>query len=205
MKDGSIAAEAEAAEAAVNRARAEGTASTLIDAAQAAAAGIENLGIGPASTASGEEREALVAMKRFLFNAAADCWPGWEPGPPSVGAAELRAARELATRSRRLVRELGLGPIEEGNADWLVGAFDLALRFFDAALAEFTRAATMYERGSDPALALLARGYCAIALEAAGRPAAPGLPSVLEELGAGAFAEGAAFSDQLKTARKAFV
>jgi hypothetical protein len=195
-------------EEAVNRVRATGRPSDLIPAAARAAAAIRDLVPEPASTTSGEEREALVGLKRLLFNAAADCWPGWEVDSASVTHAELVAARDLAVQSAQLVEQLDLGPVQGGNAQWLIGAFELALGSFDAALVSFAQAEAMFERGGASGLMLLARGYIAIALESAGQPggdATPDLPAILESIAAGNFPDGAALSDQLKTAHKVFV
>ncbi|HEY2398912.1 MAG TPA: hypothetical protein VGI23_01090, partial [Steroidobacteraceae bacterium] len=46
----------------------------LLAGAEAAADAIERR-VGEGS--SDLDREALIAVKRFTYNAAADCWPGW--------------------------------------------------------------------------------------------------------------------------------
>jgi hypothetical protein len=39
------------------------------------------------------ERQALTAVRRFTFNAAADCWPGWRAGAFEDGAEWIEQLR----------------------------------------------------------------------------------------------------------------
>src|SRR5690348_14346607 len=113
-----------ALQAQVKELRRAGDAHALLAAARAAADEIEQRAGGCRDAA---ERQALLAVKRFSYNAAADCWPGWSAPAKAFTQGELLAARELAERSARLVTKLGLGPVQEGTGIWLCGAFDLAL------------------------------------------------------------------------------
>jgi hypothetical protein len=194
-------------EQAVDQVRKGGRPSDIIASAGRAADTIQGRVDAPSSETSGEEREALIAVKRFLFNAAADCWPGWSADSTRGSDAELEAAMELARRSADLVDRLGLGLLEEGTALWLIGAFELALRRFDGALASFSRAEALYEQAGASGLALLVRGYAAITCEAAGRSPPPGASTLAETLAAIAarnLEDGEEFSDQLVTARRIF-
>jgi hypothetical protein len=194
-------------EQAVNQVRKDGRSSEIISAAAQAADAIQSRLSEPRSEIAGEEREALIAVKRFLFNAAADCWPGWSLESARGSDEELEAALSLARRSADLVDRLALGPMEEGTAQWLIGAFELALRQTDAALDHFSRAQALYERAAAPGLALLARGYGAIAHEAAGRAPSEGTSSLAETLAEFAsrdLEDGKELSEQLVTARRIF-
>jgi hypothetical protein len=193
-------------EQAVNQVRKGGRCSEIISAAERAADAIQSRVSEARSEIAGEEREALIAVKRFLFNAAADCWPGWSVDSAKGSDAELEAALSLACRSANLVDRLALGPLEEGTAQWLIGAFELALRRTDAALASFLRAQALYERAVAPGLALLARGYGAIGHEAAGRtpPEGAGLAETLAAIASLDLEHGNEFSDQLRTAHRIF-
>lgn len=187
---------------------------TIIAAATAAAdaieAAVEKAGVIKTSGAAPEaERAALLAAQRLLYNAAADCWPGWDDaaGRPSRTSEDLRGGVALARRSQGLVQRLDLGPVREGTAQWMVGAYHLALGEIDAALAAFALAVASYESAAAFGPAWLARGYIAIALEVAGRrgdESAAGLDEVLAALHADFFDDAAAFRNQLIVARRVF-
>jgi hypothetical protein len=153
-----------------------------------------------------DEREALKIIQRLTFNAAADCWPGWSVSDKPVDADHLAAARELAERSVRLVRDLEFGPIREGTGTWLVGAFDLALgRLHDAAVG-FRDARAHYVAASAPGLVLLTDGYAAIVRQREGRRPADGesLDHICARIAAGGFKDGDAWIAQLRTAQEVF-
>lgn len=192
----------------VNDARKRGRISEIILAAGNAADAVEHRVPDSQLEISGEEREALIAVKRFLYNAAADCWPGWSVDSPKGSDAELEAALLLARRSTNLVVRLGLGPMQEGTGKWLVGTFELALGRRENALDLFAQAEALYEGAGKPGLMLLARGYTAITREACGRAPAEGLGSLAEVLAAlasSSLERAKFFSEQLVTARRVFV
>jgi len=143
------------------------------------------------------DRQALLAVKRFTYNVAADCWPGWSvpAAPPDPGV--LAAGMDLARRSLGLVRKLGLGAIQEGTGIWLVGAFELALGRSAEACATFA-AAREQLAGQAPGLVLLTEGYIEIA-RGGGE-----LEAVCAKIAAGGFEDGAEFVQQLRTASQVF-
>jgi len=151
--------------------------------------------VGVGSTEA--DRQALLAVKRFTYNVAADCWPGWTVPdlPPDPGI--LAAGRDLARRSLGLVRKLGLGSIQKGTGIWLVGAFELALGRNAEAAATFADAREHYLAGGAPGLVLLTEGYIAIA-HGGGE-----LEAVCGKIAAGGFENGAEFVQQLRTALRA--
>jgi hypothetical protein len=154
-----------------------------------------------------DRRAALTAARRLLFNAAADCWPGWAIDSPRGHEADLLGALDLARRSRHLVEQLVLGATQQGTAIWLEGAFELALGRIDDALMSFGHAERCYREVPAPAQVLLMQGYVAITLEAgARRPPddTKALDRILETLAAGQFEDGKAFRDQLLVARRIF-
>src|SRR5215831_4028273 len=92
-------------EANVKELRRKGNHAELLAATRAAADEIEARAAGNEAN----EREALTRVRRFTYNAAADCWPGWgEPGTPR-DAPSLRSALTIAQRSVELGARLGLG------------------------------------------------------------------------------------------------
>jgi hypothetical protein len=124
----------------VAEARRAGDCSALLSTAEAAATEIEGR-VGEGRSAA--EREALIAVRRFGFNAAADCWPGWNVPETPPDARILLRALQLAKRSAALVTELSLGGVQEGTGTWLLGAFELALGRHEEAYARFaSRAST---------------------------------------------------------------
>ena len=120
--------------------RRSGTQAEIVAAAKEADGAIQARIGSAADGLSEDHRAALLASKRLLFNAAADCWPGWAIGSPRGSKADLLGALDLARRSRQRVEQLALGAMQEGTAIWLEGAFELALGRPDAALASFGQA-----------------------------------------------------------------
>ncbi len=190
----------------LNRARKAERGAQLIESANDAAEAIRARVPGPSQDLSDEERAALIAVKRMLFNAAADIWPGWSVDDHRTSREELDDALDLARQSADLVEVLNLGKCQQGTAAWLVGAFELALGQIQDSLTSFSRAERLYADADEPALVLLARGYSAIACEAGGSMpgCTPSLSEILEQLSAGNFREGKAFCEQLRTAHTIF-
>ena len=153
------------------------------------------------------QRQALIAVRRFTFNAAADCWPGWSVPVKPPDTRNLLAALELAQRSAQLVKKLGLGPLQEGTGTWLCGAFDLALGRHTEASSAFAVARQRFVAAEAPGLVLLMEGYIAIVRQIAG----PQIPAAGEDLqqisarsAAGGFEDGAEWIEQLRTALSVF-
>lgn len=185
----------------VNASRLHGDLVALLGTAEAAAEEIERR-VG--AYQSDDARAELTAVKRFTFNAAADCWPGWSIPKARPNTQVLNRALEMARRSLGLVRKLGLGPIQEGTGIWLVGAFELALGRYLDAHSTFAIARTLYVEAPAPGLALLAEGYMAIACQLAGDQApasADDLDGICAKILTGGFEEGADWVEQLHTAR----
>jgi len=180
----------------------------LLAAAEAAADEIEGR-VGEYWNDAGNDagREALLAVKRFTFNASADCWPGWSVPDKAPNREVLVRALELAKRSTGLVKKLGLGRVQEGTGVWLSGAHELALGRHTDAHSAFTLARQHYIAAQAPGLALLTQGYIAIVCQIAPDqvPAcAEDLDQVCARISAGGFDDGAEWIEQLRTARKAF-
>ncbi len=108
----------------IDQLRRAGDPESLLAGASAAADEIENR-VG--EHCDDEARQALTAVKRFTYNAAADCWPGWSAASTPPDTRILLLALELAQPSAMLVKKLALGSLQEATATWLCGAFDLAL------------------------------------------------------------------------------
>jgi hypothetical protein len=170
-----------------------GDLAALLAAAEAAADAIERR-VGEGSTDL--EREALIAVKRFTYNAAADCWPGWSETAAAPDPQILAAGLKLAQRSHGLVVKLGLGPIQEGTGTWLVGAFELALSRYEAAREAFAHARESYIAAKAPGLVLLTEGYLAIVHG--------DVEAVCARIAVGGFEDGPEWIEQLRTAAKVF-
>jgi hypothetical protein len=185
--------------------RKEGDLAALLTAARDAADEVER-SIGDANW-NEEQRDALMAVQRWTYNAAADCWPGWsipsEPPDPHM----LVAARELAQRSADIVERLGVGRQRQGTGIWLCGAFDLALGRYEDASRQFAVAHEHYVAADAPSGALLMEGYLAIVqqISEGGSPEeGSALDQVCARISAGEFKDGAALVAQLRTALAAF-
>jgi hypothetical protein len=127
--------------------RKEGDLAALLAAARQAADEVERR-IGEVN--GSEEQRELMAVQRWTYNAAADCWPGWslpsEPSDPRL----LVAARELAQRSSDIVGRLNVGQQRQGTGIWLCGAFDLALGKYEDASRQFAVAHEYYVAADAP-------------------------------------------------------
>ncbi|MGB6356933.1 MAG: hypothetical protein WBF21_23385 [Steroidobacteraceae bacterium] len=176
----------------------------LLDTAEAAGEEIE---FRAAPGRGDVEREALMAVKRFTYNAAADCWPGWSIADTSPDPLVLARALQLAKRSAGLVSRLSLGPLQEGTGSWLCGAFKLALGRHQEAYDAFILAREHYIAANAPGLTMLTEGYIALLCQMAG-PRVPvwreDLDQVCARIAAGGFEDGVEWIDQLRTARSVF-
>src|SRR6201996_7117721 len=180
--------------------RRQGDLAALLAAVRNAADEVERR-IGDASW-NGEQRDALMAVQRWTYNAAADCWPGWsipsEPADPRL----LAAARELAQRSSDIVERLDAVRQRQGTGIWLVGAFDFALGRYEDASRRFNVAREHYLAADAPSGALLMEGYSAI-VQQIGHADSPrdgaALDQVCARISAGGFKDGAALVAQLRT------
>lgn len=190
-----------------NQARKARQIAQLIDSAKEAAETIRARVPGSSQDLSDEERAALLAVKRMLYNAAADVWPGWTVDDNPRSREELADALDLARQSADLVELLNLGKCQEGTAAWLLGASELALGQIEDSLASFSRAERLYADAAEPAKVLLARGYSAIAREAGDLMpgCTPNLSEVLEQISVSNFSDGKAFCEQLRTAHTIFI
>jgi len=188
----------------VNEVRRGGSPGEIIAAANAAADAIEQRVGEPMND---QRRAARIAVKRFTFNAAADCWPGWSAAGPVIDTETLLAALQLAQRSAALVELLALGSIQEGTAIWMSGAFELALGRLTDASAAFARARQCYVAADAPGLVLLTDGYLAIVQRlapGAGEAERENFEQVCTRIAAGGFEDGPAWIEQLQTAYKVF-
>ena len=188
----------------VKELRRAGDLAVLLAAANAAADEIEQR-VG--ERLDDAERQALTAVRRFTFNAAADCWPGWSVPDKPPEKRNLPVALALAQRSARLTEKLGLGPLQEGTGIWLCGAFDLALGKHAEASSAFGVARQHYVAAKAPGLVLLMEGYIAIVRQITGDqiPAdGEDLQQITARIEAGAFEDGAEWIAQLRTALKVF-
>ena len=185
--------------------RKEGDLAAQLTAARDAADEIERR-IGDAK-ANEERRDALMAVQRWTYNAAADCWPGWSIPSESPDPRMLTAARELAQHSLDIVERLDVGRQRQGTGIWLCGAFDLALSRYSDASRAFAIAHEHYVAADVPSGALLMEGYLAIVREISGGGSSgerSALDQVCARILAGEFKDGAALVAQLRTALAAF-
>ncbi|MCP4383957.1 MAG: hypothetical protein GY798_21540 [Hyphomicrobiales bacterium] len=140
--------------------------------------------------------------KVIAFNAAANSWPGWGDEGVRIDESHLSEAGELASICQGLVYDLDLGPDQTGNAHWLVGAIHMASGRYGEAIASFNRARDAFQTADNPASALMAAGYGALARKRADDPdwSPDEYEGILRQLRQDGTADGAAFAVQLVTA-----
>jgi hypothetical protein len=153
-----------------------------------------------------KRRELLRLARSIGFNAAANCWPGWDDPGVRIEPSHVIRGLDIAQHSEALAQELDLPPRNLGGAIWLTGALHLANGERQTARTSFERAERTFL--TDPELAayaLMARGYVALAdaMEPLGRDAAGArLESTFELLRADGSKDAAFFIDQLATAKR---
>jgi hypothetical protein len=188
----------------VNELRRAGDPGALLAGARAAADEIEGRVEEPWDVSG---REAMTVVRRFTFNAAADCWPGWAAADKPPDPRNLRLAQELALRSAQIVEKLRLAAVQEGTGIWLCGAFDLALGQYAEASSAFAVARARFVTAGTPGLILLTEGYSAIVRQISGVPTqadSRSLDQVLSDIDSGGFEDGPEWIAQLQTALQVF-
>ncbi|MDP9044987.1 MAG: hypothetical protein M3O01_09295 [Pseudomonadota bacterium] len=155
---------------------------------------------------SAAARELGRLAKELTYNAANNCWPGWDEEGVEIDAEHLRRADVLARASERLVQDLDLDHRQAGNAAWLVGALALARDERDAARHEFELAAAAFAKGGDTAYELMARAYSALVadLQSSGRSRRESLGAAVQALRDEGSGDATFFADQLGTAQRLF-
>jgi hypothetical protein len=155
-----------------------------------------------AAEAAADAKAALnlrSAAKTLAFNAAANCWPGWDDPGVTLTSEHLAAGLALARTCLGLVDELGLGAMQEANAHWLVAALRLAAGEAQAAQAEFEAAEAAFGSAGDGPATLMARGYRALA----GAGGDEALAAALGRLTLDGSKDALFYRDQLLTAQRA--
>jgi hypothetical protein len=146
--------------------------------------------------------------RAITFNAAANCWPGWDDEGVTIEDWHIAAGLSLAGLCLMLSRDLGLGAKAEGTAQWLVGALELALGDVASARATFAEAEQSNAAlGDEAPQRLMAQGYHALADKCAApdsHECARALQQALERLRAAGPEHGQFFADQIETAQRVF-
>lgn len=150
------------------------------------------------------EPEIATALKRraraICFNAAANCWPGWDDEGVTIDDGHVAAGRGLAGLCLGLAEELGLGPEAQGTSHWLVGALELALGDVEAARSAFAEAEQCYASlGDDAPQTVMARGYDALAAKDGAA-----LNEAMERLHALGTDDAQFFAEQIRKAEQVF-
>jgi len=151
--------------------------------------------------------EVAASLKRraraMSFNAAANCWPGWGDQGVTIEDGHVAAGLALAGMCRSLGQDLDLGPKEQGTANWLVGALELALGRIAAARAAFDDAQGSYAAlGEEAPQTLMVQAYDALAATYGGEDNGQALNQALERLRALGTKDGDFFADQVEKARQ---
>jgi hypothetical protein len=164
--------------------------------------------LGQASLQSDPEVAANLKRRAHAmsFNAAANCWPGWDDEGVTIEDAEVKAARSLAGTCLALAHDLDLGPKGLGTAHWVIGALELALGRFSAARAAFQDAQRSYAAlGEEAPQKLMAQGYDALAAKlgnVSSDECSAALKEALERLHSLGTEGGQFFADQIARAER---
>jgi hypothetical protein len=150
------------------------------------------------------------ALAGSYYNLASFAWPGWDEAGIVIGPEELAAGRDAALRCLDLRRNPAHAAVPFGYtpamAHWMVGAYHLAAREWDAARAEFGEARRLNREAG--AVDVLEAGYLALcdALERPDDPSASAaFAAVITQLEARDEDEDAAcYRQQLLSARRVF-
>ena len=137
----------------------------------------------------------------LAYNAASFCWIGWDEPGIKISDPEERIGREMALQHQQLVQELSLEDIKQARAYWIVGAYDLTARNWDAARNAFENSASLAKNAINDAEELLARAFATLASKLA-RPEderfALELDTIVSRLGE--LEGGEALAQQVRTA-----
>ncbi len=148
------------------------------------------------------------AAKTMAYHLAVNTWPGWNDEHVKLTASDMAAGFDSARLNLRLATELGRNDETLGNAHWLLGAHHLAAERHQAALDEFSTAATKFRLAKKPAHVAMANGYAGIVhltqqpTREDGRLQLDKAVAALDALNSD---EARSFLDQLETAAKVFV
>jgi hypothetical protein len=135
--------------------------------------------------------------KAIAYNLGSCCWPGWAEAGIDIGKKECAFGHDAAKCNLRLAIELKRPAKAMGNAYWLVGAYELANRDFDAATKTFDAA---HENFADErAMALMSAGYRELANHLQSNANASRLEEHKTALIAEGSDDGKAFAQQLTT------
>ncbi|WP_144995028.1 hypothetical protein [Polystyrenella longa] len=100
--------------------------------------------------------------KTIAYNLGANTWPGWDEPGIEIDAFVLQAGYHAASLNRRLAKELNRGEEVLANAEWLVGAHQLASKAYASAEVSFQNTANLFRQVNKLDAALMAEGYVAI-------------------------------------------
>ena len=134
-------------------------------------AGIQ-AGLTLAHTTPEHAYELRSKAKACAFDVGSFTWPGWDEAGITLLASHYAIGRDAAHVNLRLAQSLEKGAIPVGRAHWLVGAFHMVDREWDAAKAEFSRAEASVRETDGENEGLLALGYSALVDQLAGVPMA---------------------------------
>jgi hypothetical protein len=126
-------------------------------------------GIAAASRAAAEnvgepiEAELLGLAKGMAYDLGSFTWPGWDEPGIQIGPTDMALGREAAKFNLRLAGELKRGDLPLSNAQWLIGAHDLAAGGWQKAQEAFAQAHGLSRSAVKPAAALLNTAYIRVA------------------------------------------
>lgn len=100
--------------------------------------------------------------KALTYNLASYTWPGWDEPKLPISPVELAIGLSAARANLRLAHELDKGDLPISRAHWVIGAHQLAVAEWSAAIESFTSAVDHAQRADATADAQLSQGYIAL-------------------------------------------
>ena len=100
-----------------------------------------------AGKTEGDDLEKLLSRaKEMSYNLSVNCWPGWGDEGIEINNTVLKAGMDCALLNLRLAKELNRDAEKVGNAHWLIGAQDLALKNYEKAIESFEKASANFKQ-----------------------------------------------------------
>ena len=145
--------------------------------------------------------------KAMSYNLGVNTWPGWNDEGVVIDETARQPGYQAALFNRRMAAELGRAADAVGNAEWLVGAHQLAAGELDAAKDSFGKAAAKFNEAEKNDMELMAKGYAALTnllteeSKSAGEAEWTAVKKELESLGTD---DARFFIEQIEVARTVF-
>jgi hypothetical protein len=151
------------------------------------------------------DHKLFESAKALAYNVGSFCWPGWNEPGIQIDEKILRVGAEAALLNWRLAEQLNRPALGLCKAQWLLGAYSLAMGRFEQAVGEFRRAVDFAQQANDQAHVSLNQGYLALGqIVLKTSHAAESFDRATQSLEAQHSEDGNELARQLRTAKQVF-